>query len=173
MAPGTNARVPELPDVEIDKQYLDATSQRTALLLDFVEREDLGPGALTHLGADELAVLLEGRRGSVKGALMDENPLACLGNIYTDEVLFQAGIHPRSAVAALDEDDIRGLHCELGDVVRTAIRQRAAVAVLPEHWLLPNREDGAPCPRCDGEIRKSEVSGRTTYHCATHQVLAR
>lgn len=159
--------MPELPDVEIDEQYLDATSQRTALRVDFDDGRHLADVA------DELSALLEGRRGSVKGALMDQALLAGLGNIYTDEVLFQAGIHPRSPVAALDEDDIERLHRELGDVVRTAIRQRADVAVLPEHWLLPNREDGAPCPRCGGTIRKSKVSGRTTYHCTKHQVSAR
>lgn len=69
----------------------------------FVAEKELGPDAL-GLDVETFAARLEDRRGMIKSALMDQTVIAGLGNIYADEVLFQAGIHPKTRVQALDED---------------------------------------------------------------------
>jgi formamidopyrimidine-DNA glycosylase len=112
---------------------------------------------------------LAGRRGSVKSALMNQEVLAGLGNVYVDEILFQAGLHPEIPVTDLDENTLGELHATMVQVLRTAVERGADPGRMPEGWLLPHREDGASCPRCDGTIVKARVSGRSTYRCDRHQ----
>lgn len=137
---------------------------------DFVERQDLGPDPL----ADDFDLatfrsVLEGHRGSVKGLLMNQSALAGLGNVYVDEVLFQAGIHPETSVDRLDQHVVGKLFRTMERVLRKAIEARADVRRLPSTWLLPHREPDATCPRCGGSIRRIRVSGRATYVCVRHQ----
>ncbi|MFO7893657.1 MAG: DNA-formamidopyrimidine glycosylase family protein [Longimicrobiales bacterium] len=137
---------------------------------DFAEEHDLGPDLLAEgMGPAMFRHRLQGRRGGVKSALMDQGLVAGLGNVYTDEVLFQAGLHPETPVAELSDRRLETLYRIAVEVVEKAIEKDVDVDRLPPGWLLPNREDDAPCPRDDGTIRKSEVNGRPTYHCDEHQ----
>lgn len=129
----------------------------------FVRDEGLGPDALA-LDADAFGDVL-GTRGGVKTALMRQETLAGIGNIYADEILFQARIHPRVALGDLDADDRRRLHRVLRRVLRRAIERGADPDRLPSSWLLPHREEGASCPRCGGRVDHIEVGGRSTYLC--------
>jgi len=132
----------------------------------FVEEQALGPDALDDaFDADAFVRALSGRRGMIKSALMTQELLAGLGNVYSDEVLFQAGVHPRTKVTDLDEAKLRELYRTMRRVLRVVVDHRARPDELPDGYLTGRREEGAPCPRCDGEIRTIEVSGRTGYYC--------
>ncbi len=126
----------------------------------------LGPDA--HADGFDLAAFrdaLAGRRGSLKRLLMDQSVIAGLGNLYVDELLFQCGLHPRTDVDELAEDAVGTLYRTLRRILDKAIDVNAERDRLPRTWLLPQREDGAACPRCDGEIARTEVAGRATYWC--------
>ena len=129
--------MPELPNVEIFKQYLEAFRK-----------------------------ILSGSRASIKGALMNQSLIAGLGNVYTDEILFQAGIHPKTKANELEEGDVKRLYRKMRkEVLPTVIDRRADPARFPEEYLTPCRKKGANCPRCGSELKQIKVSGRTAYLC--------
>ncbi len=133
-----------------------------------LEERGLGPDALdADLGL--FRERLEGHRGAVKPTLMNQSVLAGLGNVYSDEILFQAEVHPETPVPALDEEAVGTLHRVMWRVLRKAIVFKAEPAEAPASWLLPRREEGAPCPRCKGRIERLVVSGRAAYLCPACQ----
>ncbi|MGD8867193.1 MAG: DNA-formamidopyrimidine glycosylase family protein [Gemmatimonadales bacterium] len=137
---------------------------------DFVEEEGLGPDALAG-GFDLTAFreVLAGRRGTVKGALMNQSVLAGIGNLYTDEILFQVGLHPEARVNRLSADTVKELYRTMKRVLKQAIEVRADPERLPRSYLLPQRGADGECPRCGRELKKTKVSGRATYYCTHDQ----
>jgi formamidopyrimidine-DNA glycosylase len=136
----------------------------------FIQARELGPDALA-LCADpaSFALSLQDHRGSIKTLLMNQKVLAGIGNIYADEILFRAGLHPKKKTGDLDEEERRTLAVKTRHVLETAIGRRAGAKGWPSAWLLPRRQPGRSCPRCSGEIQRITVSGRSTYFCPTHQ----
>lgn len=130
--------------------------------------KELGPDALA-LDTEGFLEALAGRRGRVKSALMNQSILAGVGNVYTDEALFQARIHPETSVDELDEARRRELFGVLRDVLHAAIEARADPERVPDRFLLPHRRKGESCPRCGTELERIELSGRATYFCPREQ----
>jgi formamidopyrimidine-DNA glycosylase len=140
---------------------------RIQLVDDFkniIEEEDLGPDAL-RISKNDFRELLSGRRGSVKSFFMNQSNIAGMGNVYTDEALYQAGIHPSLPANKLEDEQIDGLYERMQKMLKQAIKAQANPEKMPEDWLLPNREEDGDCPRCQGKIKTAKVSGRTTYFC--------
>lgn len=134
----------------------------------YVDAVDLGPDAL-ELSEADLRHRLQSRRGGVKAALMDQSLVAGIGNIYADEILFQARVDPQAGAADLDRPAYRRLHRQMERVLHLAADRDADPRRLPRTWLLPHREDGAPCPRGNGTIRKYRSGGRGGYFCPACQ----
>lgn len=136
----------------------------------FVQREELGPDALDGL-TDEAAfrAALAGHHGMVKPALTNQSIVAGIGNVYSDEILFQARLDPRTSLDALDEARLDELSGAMRQVLEEAIRHGAEPAELPDEWLTPHRGRDERCPRCGGPIERIEVSGRGTYLCPACQ----
>lgn len=130
----------------------------------FVAERGLGPDALA-VDVDELARVLGRRRGAAKSTLLNQHVLAGLGNVYADEALFHARLHPRASLSALDAAARRSLARRIRHVLVTAIERRADPDRLPRSWLLPRRRAGATCPRCGGTIERTRVGGRSAYYC--------
>jgi formamidopyrimidine-DNA glycosylase len=134
----------------------------------FAERKELGPDALS-ISREEFMAGLEERRGSVKATLMNQKVLAGIGNIYADEILFQAGVHPKVPVDSLDED-VRGrLYSVMGDVLHTAIATMRHHEDFPGSFLIPRRHEGGVCPLDGTPLKTLEISGRKAYFCPEHQ----
>jgi formamidopyrimidine-DNA glycosylase len=134
----------------------------------YCREHDLGPDALT-LDVGALRRLLRGYRGGVKSLLMNQSLLAGIGNIYSDEILFQAKIDPRRPADSLDEAEVRRLHRQMLRVLRLAIDRGADPSRFPRGWLIPHREERAPCPRGDGQIQRAHLVGRGAYYCPACQ----
>jgi len=134
----------------------------------FIDRHDLGPDAL-DLDSDAFDELLQSARGGVKSLLMNQARVAGIGNVYSDEMLFQAGIHPAARCGDLHVDARGRLDVARREVLETAIEREADPERLPGTWLLPHRDEGARCPRCGGSINREVVSGRGAYFCDSHQ----
>ena len=134
----------------------------------YVEEEDLGPDAM-ELSREELASIIEGGRGSIKSTLMNQKRICGLGNVYTDEILFAAGIHPKRNCSELSEKEIDTIFGSMHTVVDTAIDAKAQPEKMPQGFLLSRRAEGASCPRCRGSVNKITISGRSTYFCPSCQ----
>lgn len=132
----------------------------------YVASKGLGIDALDpKLTLARFRELALGHGAMVKCWLMDQSVLAGLGNIYTDEVLFQAQIAPQRKLESLDEPDLRRLHARMRKVIDTAIDRGADPGAMPRSFLLANRREGATCPRCGGSVRRVKVCGRTAWYC--------
>lgn len=145
------------------------------------EREDYWRGRVgveplsPRFTARVLEERLAGRRGPVKAVLLNQALVAGLGNMYVDEALFQAGVHPLREAGSLDASELRRLH--------RAIRDRLAAAVEAGGASIDSYRDslgergsmqdllrvhlhvGEPCPRCRTTIVKTRVAQRGTYWC--------
>lgn len=135
---------------------------------DFIEENNLGPDAL-DLDFESFKDLLSGRRGMVKSTLMNQEILAGIGNVYSDEILYQAGIHPRTKVKELSDQQLHQLYDKMQDVLQTAIDHQAKPEQFPDSYLIPHRSEGEKCPKCAGEVKRIEVSGRGGYYCPSCQ----
>jgi len=139
---------------------------------EFRQQHDLGPDAL-ELSKQEFVELLGQKRGAVKNALMDQSTLAGIGNVYSDEILFQLQWHPRKEMASLSKEELGELYRAAQRVLKTAIRHHAQPREMPRDYLLPHRAtegDGdTQCPRCGGGLEKLEVSSRHAVYCPNCQ----
>jgi formamidopyrimidine-DNA glycosylase len=137
---------------------------------EFVETKELGPDALDpDFDLPAFREVVAGRRAMVKSLLMDQGTIAGIGNVYADEILFQAGIHPRTKVNALDDARREELFHVMKDVLETAIEHQAQPDRLPDSFLLPHRHEGGTCPRCGTELARVKVSSRSAYYCPNRQ----
>ena len=136
----------------------------------------LGPEPLEgDFTPDLLAVRVAARRGNVKAALLDQRLVAGLGNIYADEALFRARIHPRRTPASLSPAEILALHEAIISVLRQALGQGGtSFSDYRTTWghlggyqeeLSVFRKAGVPCPVCGTLIERAVVAGRGTYYC--------
>jgi formamidopyrimidine-DNA glycosylase len=129
--------------------------------------------------AEQLKRLARGRRAPIKAFLLDQRRVAGVGNIYADEALFRAGVHPlrpagrlsRGQYAALREGVIGALQAGIDARGATIddFRDVDGVSGSFQDQFLVHRRAGEPCPRCGREIVKLVVGGRGTYVCETCQ----
>ncbi len=138
--------------------------------------EHLGPEPLAEDFTEaSLHTLLAGHRGRIKPLLMDQHRLAGLGNIYTDEALFLAGIHPERKADSVTAEEVGRLYRAIREVLLQGIVNRGTT--LRDHLdsggqpganqraLMVFGRDGQPCTRCGTTIEKTRVNGRGTYYC--------
>jgi formamidopyrimidine-DNA glycosylase len=139
----------------------------------------LGPDPLSEKFTVEYLASAFSRKAGVKGLLLDQSVVAGLGNIYVDEVLFSAGVHPTRKASTLAAEEIHNIHAATSDILRRAIEQRGTTfdsyhdafgeTGKFQHQLKVFTRAGEPCPRCGTEIIKSRVAGRGTHSCPACQ----
>ena len=140
----------------------------TGSVEDYVASHRLGPDALA-ISLQQFLDLAVGHKGALKTWLTDQNRVAGIGNVYADEILFQARLHPTRRPAELSERELARLFRALRRVLRTAIRARAEPERLPGSFLLPHRDGDQHCPVCGGSLRMLSVAGRRACYCPTCQ----
>ncbi|WAL63627.1 Fpg/Nei family DNA glycosylase [Amycolatopsis cynarae] len=121
-----------------------------------------GPDAL-EVSQRQLPELLPARR-QLKAALVDQAVLSGLGNLLSDEILWQARLNPRRSVATLEPGDFRRLHGTMRSVLRTSVK---AGCVPPRpSWLTGRRDEpSGSCPRCGATLSHARLGGRGTVWC--------
>jgi len=138
----------------------------------------LGPEPL-EIGRDAFVRRLKNHRRQIKPLLMDQIVLAGLGNIYADESLFQARIHPLQRASRVSTVKLNRLHTAIQDVLCKAIdcsgstvRQfrgtDGEIGEFQNHFRVYDRQ-GQPCLRCGRPIIKIRVGGRGTHICVRCQ----
>lgn len=130
----------------------------------------LGPEAIEPIDIERLTTLLSRRSVPIKTVLLDQRVLAGLGNIYVDEALFGAKIHPTRSANSLTTAEIALLVSVIPTVLEEGIRQGGATIVhgkaFPDHGFpAVHGREGEGCFLCDSIIVKSRVAGRGTYTC--------
>jgi formamidopyrimidine-DNA glycosylase len=125
--------------------------------------------------AGALRTLARGRRAPVKSFLLTQERVAGVGNIYADEALFRARIHPLRPVGTLRRPQLEALRAAVVDSLEAGIDARGATIDDFRHAdgasgsfqdrFLVHRREGEPCPRCGTPIRKLRAAGRGTYVC--------
>jgi formamidopyrimidine-DNA glycosylase len=144
----------------------------------------LGPEPLSgRFTARRLSALLHPRRRQLKPLLLDQAFLAGIGNIYADEALWRARLHPCRQADSLTEEEIRRLHRAIRKVLRDAIDHQGTTfgeglngfrsvgrnrGRNREH-LMVFRRTHAPCYRCGEPINRIRVAQRSTHLCAACQ----
>ncbi len=137
----------------------------------FVQKQNLGPDALNDIGPEDLARLVSNGRGMIKSLLMNQEKIAGVGNIYSDEILFHARMHPRTKLEKSGSEDVHRLYDAMRRTLRIAIDAGADPESMPADFLLPRRKKGADCPRCGGRLEALKTSGRTARLCPNCQEL--
>lgn len=178
---------------------------RLVLLLDNGEqlcfRDVRKFGRIALLGVEELALLderhgpeplhesfsaaafaqrLRGRRVRLKPALLDQRVVAGLGNIYVDEALWLARLHPLRSADSLSDAEFTALHSAIQSVLTAAISRGGSTlrdyrngfgeAGQNQHYFAVYGRKGQPCPRCGTPIDRLVVAGRGTHVCPQCQL---
>ena len=137
---------------------------------DLIEEKDLGPDVMSEsFDLDAFKACLADRRGMIKSALMDQSLMAGIGNVYSDEILFQAQIHPRTQVQALDMSTVEGLYETMREVLRVATDALVGEDGFPDSYLTPHHAQDGECPLCGELLQRVKVSGRSAYFCPNRQ----
>ena len=119
--------------------------------------------------------LLKKRRDQVRVLLLDKRALDSIGNAYADEILFEAGLHPKTFCRSLSHDDAVRLHDAIVNVMREAVaevaRRGEPIDVKVRDFLKVRLRD--VCPRCGAKLRKAGVRGMDAYFCPHCQPATR
>jgi formamidopyrimidine-DNA glycosylase len=145
-----------------------------ATVLNHPRLQRLGPEPL-EMSLPSFQERLRQRQGKIKSLLLDQTLCAGLGNIYVDESLFAAQIHPARTVPTLTDSEIHHLHTAIQAILHRAIAHGGSTianyargdgspgAFRHFHQVYGRQND--PCPRCGTSISRMTVSGRGTYFC--------
>jgi formamidopyrimidine-DNA glycosylase len=131
------------------------------------------------LTAANICRLASGRRAPLKSFLLNQRGIAGIGNIYADEALHRAALHPLSPAGSMNREDCERLRDGIVATLEAGLRNggasvddyrdtRGARGRMQDEFLVHMRE-GKPCPRCGTEIRRIVVAGRSTYFCPVCQ----
>ncbi|OIN66495.1 DNA-formamidopyrimidine glycosylase [Exiguobacterium sp. KRL4] len=143
-----------------------------------LEREPFDPTFTAEVLAENL---IRKKRSPIKTALLDQSIFLGLGNIYVDETLYAARVHPLTKAGSLTLDEIARIHVAGVDVLGKAVESGGSTIrsyVSPtgkgefQLQLAVYGQTGAPCPRCGTAIEKIKVGGRGTHFCPTCQQVA-
>jgi formamidopyrimidine-DNA glycosylase len=170
--------------------YVDPRRFGTAHLLASTQARDayldlrLGAEPLTpEFTVEYLRRAARGVRAPVKAFVLDQRRIAGVGNIYADEALYRARIHPLRAAGRLTTAQLAALHEAIEDALRAGIEAKGATIDDFRHidgatgsfqdLFLVHRREGEPCLTCATVVRKLVVGGRGTYVCEVCQLRPR
>jgi formamidopyrimidine-DNA glycosylase len=129
----------------------------------------------------KLEELLGGRKKAIKSALLDQRLIAGIGNIYADESLWMAGIHPMRRSGALEKPEIARLAASIGKVLREATKKGGSTLRDYrktdgsrgdyQNYRKAYGREGEKCLRCGLKIKRIKVGGRSSYFCPACQRL--
>jgi len=133
--------------------------------------------------AEALGEIAAGRTAPLKSFLLDQKGVAGVGNIYADEALFRARLHPLSPAGSMKAEHLEALRDGVVAALEAGIDGggasiddyrdgRGEKGRMQDEFLVHTCE-GQPCPRCDGTVKRIVVSGRSTYFCPACQVRLR
>lgn len=156
----------------------------------FKKGEEVSNMPLLHLGPEplsdeftlaDLSMKLAKTNRKIKSVLLDQTVVVGIGNIYVDESLFRAGIHPERMASSLTLDEITRIHGEVkltlaeavekgGSTIRSYVNSQGQIGMFQLELFVYGRK-GEPCKRCGTPLEKLVVGGRGTHICPVCQPL--
>jgi formamidopyrimidine-DNA glycosylase len=133
----------------------------------------LGPHFIA-LTLDEFRGLLHGRRGGIKSFLLNQQRIAGIGNVYVQDPLFKAGLHPLRSIGSLSDDEIAALWFALRETLQESIDQRGSKweqdlygqhGAWDNSFFLVAYREGEPCPVCGSIVEKVKTGSTSSYIC--------
>ena len=138
------------------------------------ELKKLGPEAL-EISSSEFISIFKKRKGRIKSALLNQQIIAGLGNIYADESLFEAKIHPEQKADKLSPKRLKRLHQAIQKILKKAIK--AGGSSIENYYDISGEigsfqlqhkvygREGESCKRCGAKIRRIKINQRSSYFC--------
>ncbi|HEX9916384.1 MAG TPA: bifunctional DNA-formamidopyrimidine glycosylase/DNA-(apurinic or apyrimidinic site) lyase [candidate division Zixibacteria bacterium] len=136
--------------------------------------DKLGPEPM-EISEKEFVDLMRKRKGRVKSVLLNQKVLAGIGNIYADEVLFEAGINPLKKIDQINTVKLRGLRKSIGKILAKAMRTGGSsirtytdLSRKMGRFQLSHKvygREGKPCKRCGVKIKRIVINQRSSYFC--------
>ena len=162
----------------------DETGFTRARLLGAAELEErlssLGPEPLEDgFDAGYLARKVGSRRAQIKPLILDQKVVSGIGNIYVDEILYDARIHPRRKANTLSGEEWEALYGAIRENLAAGVEHRGTTVRLyrdvldrpgeHQNYLRVFEKHGRPCPGCEGEVVREKVGGRPSHFCPACQ----
>jgi formamidopyrimidine-DNA glycosylase len=123
---------------------------------------------------EKLGSLLSGRRGAIKSFLLDQKNVAGIGNVYVQDILFGARLHPLRDIKKLKPGDVQALHQSIRDVLSRSIKLGGLKYERDlygrngrfgsEHFMV-GYKTGEPCPVCHKKVKKVRTGSTASYIC--------
>ncbi|MGI8633007.1 MAG: Fpg/Nei family DNA glycosylase [Solirubrobacterales bacterium] len=129
------------------------------------DHDDLGPDA-AEVDRDTFRERVGRGETPIKARLLDQSTVAGIGNLLADEVLFRTSIDPRREAETLDTTELDALRRATRAAVRSALDEGGVHTLA---FVIASRDGDGSCPRCEGELERAKVGGRTTWWCPHDQ----
>jgi formamidopyrimidine-DNA glycosylase len=173
-----------------DKRQLALSDLRKFAKVELIKKEELEK-ELKSLGPEPLEkdfsfekfkdVLMEKKKGKIKQVLMDQEVIAGIGNIYSDEILWETKIHPFKDVSKLKEEELKEIYSAMKEILKKAIAARGESIsdfrrITGEKGGFDPlrkvyRREGEKCSRCGTIIKRIKIGGRSAHFCPKCQKL--
>lgn len=128
--------------------------------------KNMGPEPLDpNFTFDKFQSLSKNRSAKLKALFLDQSFIAGIGNVYADEVLFQAGIRPQRKISELSQQELCNLFKMVKYVLKTAVHYETNFEGLKDAFLVPHRNPEGTCPKCGNSFQTAKISSRTSYWC--------
>ena len=130
---------------------------------------------------DQFRELLRKRRGGIKSFLLNQRRIAGIGNVYVQDPLFKAGIHPLRQINTLEDDDVTALWRALRETLQESIDLggsaweqdlRGEKGRWDRSFFLVAYREGEPCPACGATVEKIKTGSTSGYICPLCQPLS-
>lgn len=142
----------------------------------FMVAHSFGPEPLDGMTLPEFQALINVRPNSrIKPLLLDQTVIAGIGNLYADEILFYAGVHPLRRVGKLTPAELKDMYAGMKQILRKAIKERGSSVELyvdadgkPGNYVRYIKtydREGEPCLRCGAKITRIKIGSRSAYFC--------
>ncbi|MFX1499169.1 MAG: zinc finger domain-containing protein, partial [Promethearchaeota archaeon] len=155
----------------IDGSYLSYISQRMFGRVDlcdnvedYLKQKKLGPDAL-NMSYKEFIGTLKRRTTISKTFLMNQNVIAGIGNIYSDEILFRTKLNPKTRINEVDENKLKDLFSNIKEVLNYGIEHTGDLDSYSSKFFIAHRQKDDKCPICGTMIERYELSGRHGFYC--------
>ncbi|MFW9874873.1 MAG: Fpg/Nei family DNA glycosylase [Candidatus Thorarchaeota archaeon] len=135
---------------------------------EFIKFKKLGPDAL-KMSFEEFTGAIKRRNAILKNVLLNQNFIAGIGNIYSDEILFRSKLNPRIKIDEIGESKIMEFFSNIKDVLEYSIEKEGDLSTYPNSFIIPHRKKDERCPICNTEIKRFEISGRHGFFCPNCQ----
>ena len=145
------------------------------------EMGSLGPEPLEKdFTFEKFHECLQKKKGKIKQVLMNQEIIAGIGNIYSDEILWQAKIHPLKNVSKLTDEELKEIYQAMKEILAKAIKLGGESIsdfrrISGERGYFDKerkvyRREGEPCPRCGTKIKRTKLGGRSAHYCPNCQI---